>query len=250
MAKSISDMNVYERVLGVMSELGMVKKDGNVSFNKTNYNYVSEAAFIAALRPLMIRYRLIIFPSSTQVDTTTSKLTRIQSVYTVAAVDYEGASDNLMHIETGGEGADSFDKGIYKAMTGAFKYALRQTFMVATGDDAEATDGNGNKTNGAPTPFEALRKNLEKAGIAVDKALAWDKQESAFAMPDRKAFVGGALAYWLRKAQININGSDHDTMRYAVAIKTYISAVMKASTFAQVTDATQDLCDTLEVEMA
>lgn len=36
-----------------------------------------------------------------------------------------------------GEGMDKGDKGIYKAQTGALKYYLSVTFMVATGDDAE-----------------------------------------------------------------------------------------------------------------
>ena len=36
-----------------------------------------------------------------------------------------------------GEGIDKGDKAGYKAYTGALKYYLADTFMVATGDDAE-----------------------------------------------------------------------------------------------------------------
>jgi len=36
-----------------------------------------------------------------------------------------------------GDGSDSNDKAIYKAITGAQKYALMKTFLVATGDDPE-----------------------------------------------------------------------------------------------------------------
>ena len=35
-------------------------------------------------------------------------------------------------------GDDPGDKGIYKALTGAVKYALMKTFLIATGDDPEA----------------------------------------------------------------------------------------------------------------
>ena len=38
------------------------------------------------------------------------------------------------------EGADSKDKGGFKAYTGALKYYLANTFMVATGDDPERDD--------------------------------------------------------------------------------------------------------------
>jgi len=39
-----------------------------------------------------------------------------------------------------GYGADTGDKGIYKAITGAEKYFLMKTFLVSTGDDPEADD--------------------------------------------------------------------------------------------------------------
>ena len=39
-----------------------------------------------------------------------------------------------------GDGADTGDKGIYKAMTGAEKYFLMKTFLVSTGDDPEADE--------------------------------------------------------------------------------------------------------------
>jgi len=39
-----------------------------------------------------------------------------------------------------GEGADTGDKGIYKAMTGAEKYFLMKSFLVSTGDDPESDE--------------------------------------------------------------------------------------------------------------
>ena len=40
-------------------------------------------------------------------------------------------------VKIAGEGLDSGDKAPYKAMTGALKYALLQSFLLATGDDPE-----------------------------------------------------------------------------------------------------------------
>ena len=45
-----------------------------------------------------------------------------------------------------GEGMDKGDKGGYKAYTGALKYYLANTFMVATGDDPETESQEGKKT--------------------------------------------------------------------------------------------------------
>ncbi len=42
------------------------------------------------------------------------------------------------HVSTAyGQGQDKGDKGVYKAATGAEKYFLLKTFLIATGDDAE-----------------------------------------------------------------------------------------------------------------
>jgi hypothetical protein len=40
-------------------------------------------------------------------------------------------------VKVAGEGLDPGDKAPYKAMTGALKYALLQSFLLATGDDPE-----------------------------------------------------------------------------------------------------------------
>ena len=243
MTKPISQMNVYERVHAVMSELGNVKKDGNVAFGKTNYNYVSEAAFITALRPLMIRYRLIVHPYQTKIDTSKTSLTRITTTYAIVAVDFSGDdyAGRTMTIETAGEGADAGDKGIYKAMTGAFKYALRQSFMVATGDDAEATDANGNATNGTPTPMERVRASLTKNNIKLGKPIDVNEQSAAFAKLPRPDFMGGALSYWLKEFGVDISNPDYDQSKYAFAIQAYLKALAKAKDWIEVEQANTDL---------
>ena len=42
-----------------------------------------------------------------------------------------------MIAKVAGQGIDAGDKAPYKAMTGALKYALLQSFLLATGDDPE-----------------------------------------------------------------------------------------------------------------
>lgn len=65
---------------------------------------------------------------------------------------------DLFDIETGfyetttitGEGIDKGDKAGYKAYTGALKYFLADTFMVATGDDPEKDSPNINMNTKGP----------------------------------------------------------------------------------------------------
>ena len=86
----------------------------------------------------------------------------------------------LIDVETGffettiitGEGMDKGDKAGYKAYTGAVKYYLADTFLVATGDDAEkeSLEENMNtksERKASPKQIELLQKyytgeNLEK----------------------------------------------------------------------------------------
>ena len=44
-----------------------------------------------------------------------------------------------MSAMSSGEGSDTGDKASNKALTGAYKYALRQTFCIETGDDPAST---------------------------------------------------------------------------------------------------------------
>ena len=57
-------------------------------------------------------------------------------------------------VKVAGEGLDPGDKAPYKAMTGALKYALLQSFLLATGDDPE--EERLNATNHAGNPRAAL----------------------------------------------------------------------------------------------
>lgn len=54
-----------------------------------------------------------------------------------AVVRFLHTSGTFIDVEAIGEAADSGDKSSPKAMTGAFKYALMQTFCIETGDDPD-----------------------------------------------------------------------------------------------------------------
>lgn len=76
---------------------------------------------------------------------------------------------SLFDIETGfyettiitGEGIDKGDKAGYKAYTGALKYYLANTFMVATGDDPEKESPDAKMGKGSRRTATATAKQLE-----------------------------------------------------------------------------------------
>lgn len=131
--------NIYTALHAVMKEVGYVQKQSSPNLS---YTYAGEAALIAAIRPSMVEYGIFVYPASipdfrTEVYTTKSgslmNLTRVEVIYRFLHV----ASQSYIDVYARGEGSDSGDKSGNKAMTGAYKYALRQALMIETGDDPD-----------------------------------------------------------------------------------------------------------------
>lgn len=172
--------DVCAAILGVMSEVGYVTKTGQMS-GSNPYTYAGEADLIHALRPALINNKLIIFPRNTEVLANEEYETRSGSVMhrTQLRITYvlrHVVSGTEIEIQVIGEGADNGDKSTYKAMTGAFKYALRQPFVIETGDDPDT----GNSTEQEKETEAPSKKQPEKkpsTSSNKEKALASEQEE-------------------------------------------------------------------------
>ncbi len=76
-----------------------------------------------------------------------------------------------------GDGADTGDKGIYKAMTGAEKYFLMKTFLVSTGDDPEADEKVDKAAAAAgaaagPVITKSAQKGVQRGGKSANATTA------------------------------------------------------------------------------
>jgi len=128
-------VNIAKRIHKVMLEVGYVYKDGKNTFQK--YNYASEANAIKAIRPALVKNGLILLPSVQKSEMDSYGNTTVHVLYKL--MDVEG---NFITFQMIGQGNDKNskgvgDKGVYKAITGANKYALLKTFLLETGDDPE-----------------------------------------------------------------------------------------------------------------
>jgi len=104
------------------------------------YSFASEAELIQKLRPAMVRHGITLRPDAMQriesgeYTTSNGKTMR----FVVILVDYVFSFGNeVEHVQVFGEAADTSDKAMPKAMTLALKYALRQFFLIETGDDPD-----------------------------------------------------------------------------------------------------------------
>jgi hypothetical protein len=107
-------------------------------------------------------------------------MARVVMAYTFADVD----SGEEIVAKVAGQGLDPGDKAPYKAMTGALKYALLQSFLLATGDDPEdeRLDARFTATN-PDRPINAeevreLEKLIDDTGTELERVLAYYKVAS------------------------------------------------------------------------
>jgi len=144
----------------MLKEKGVLKKGGKNEYSK--YSYFTEAQYKELFTELFSEVGLEL------------KFTEIEYA-TFDAGKSNGRMPKLMFtlmdIDTGygeetvitGEGLDTGDKAGYKAYTGALKYYLANTFMVATGDDPEKDTPNvktGEK-KATPNQIEFLRARYQ-----------------------------------------------------------------------------------------
>ena len=157
--------NIHEAIHAVMQEVGYVEKTRG---GDLPYKYAGEAALIEALRPAMVKHGIYVsvirIEDLHQETYTTSKDKQMMLTRLVATVRFTHAPSARTQVGTGiglapdihidvqavGEGADPGDKSANKAMTGAYKYALRQTFCIETGDDPDKNASEERASGGVP----------------------------------------------------------------------------------------------------
>lgn len=110
-----------------------------------NYSFAGEAELIRHLRPVMAEAGLV-GPIPVGVDHTVEEHSptrggarQTRHVVVVRFRLLHAPSGEALDIVAPGFGIDTGDKGTSKAMTAAYKYALRQTFCIETGDDPDET---------------------------------------------------------------------------------------------------------------
>lgn len=175
MAKAVKNGELPAPAKTLAEALARIYADGGRYVQKTGlmqgtmrYTYAKEGDFIAIIRPLMEAHGVTIRPKSMElvsaevIETQSQNGTRRQN-RTVIRVVFEllHTSGDRLEVQTFGEGIDSGDKSFNKAMTGAMKYALRQTFCVETGDDPDDTPSHEQERAPAnyPAPSTAAKAN-------------------------------------------------------------------------------------------
>lgn len=133
--------NIQEAILAIMNEIGYVQKESSPG---VRYTLKTEEAALKAIRPVMLKYDVIMLP------------VEIADIQPTSYTNHKGTYFNEVKFSRGfkfvhvpsqtdvtvwvyGVGNDTGDKAGNKAMTVAKKYALLDTFLIVTGDDPDYT---------------------------------------------------------------------------------------------------------------
>lgn len=151
MADAKGSTPLFAKLARILGEIGRVAKNGRNDHH--GYDYVTEADLVEAVRGKLSEAGIAYFFSVVEVSTRDVE-TVIQNKKTeswdripakagaittvlVEATFADSDSGETFSVQGAGQGQDAGDKGVYKALTGAQKYILMKTFLIATGDDPE-----------------------------------------------------------------------------------------------------------------
>lgn len=125
--------NIYQKILEVMKNIEYLSKDDAVAFGNTKYRAMSEEKVTMTVRKELIKQGLVVFPIEQSVYKE-GNITTTNTTYKM--VNTENPEEYVI-LASSGQGSDTQDKGVGKAMTYSFKYMLLRTFAIPTGEDPD-----------------------------------------------------------------------------------------------------------------
>ena len=216
--------NIHEAILAVMGEVGYVQKETNAALR---YSFASEAALIRALRPPMVKHGLYCYvvglPSTHQDTFETAKGSVMNRTLSHGVVRFVHApTDTFIDVHAVGEGMDTGDKSANKASTGLLKYALRQTFLIETGDDPDAFSSEEQERPraqdfpGLPNPIKKVAEPLtaEKVRAFIWKLIEKDTgPEEVFTEESTDAILA-IIGSQLESLETDTHAASLDVLEY------------------------------------
>ncbi|MGO9606231.1 MAG: ERF family protein [Candidatus Binataceae bacterium] len=185
-------LNLRQKLAEVRRRIGYVQKRGHNE--RHNYSYVTAADIAGAVGDILAELGVVVVPRLESIAhepvrngrTDGEHLTHVVMSYSFVDVD---TADEIT-VKVAGEGVDAGDKAPYKAMTGALKYALLQSFLLATGDDPEDEHPDARYSARNPERLASadevreLEKRINDTGTDLERVLAYYKVTSLEAMTE------------------------------------------------------------------
>jgi hypothetical protein len=180
-------LNLWQKINAVMKDVEYLSKDDKVSTGATgSYKAISEEKVTTVVGGALRKYGLVIIPVEQEHfrnDETVkdkygnekvNRLTTVNVKYRIINID------NPVEFEiiaSSGTGVDTQDKGVGKAMTYAFKYALLRTFAIPTGEDPDKVS-----SEEWDSKLSDKKEDTKKSKSSSEEKISGDQQKRMFAL--------------------------------------------------------------------
>lgn len=193
--------NIFAKLLAISSEIKTVAKNLEVSMGGGKYKAVGELDVLNAVKPLEHKHGVYSYPVSREIvesgtlesvdsrgNTKRQLFERIKTTYRFVNID---CPSEYIEIVSYGDGIDSGDKSVGKAMTYADKYALLKAYKVMTGDDPDQDASDDLKETNIKNELDpTLLARCSELGIDINKGAAYLKKDvSALTNDNLKAWI-------------------------------------------------------------
>lgn len=171
MNKSDSITKLAPALVKAQADIKAAQKSGDNKFDRYTYSKLED--FLDSAKPALAKHGLAIVISNPIVSALADRSTQkggtehVCQVQVVITILHE--SGEWIEVVGHGEGQDRADKSIYKAITGAKKYAIAGLLAIPTTDDPEADESVGQK--------EAPRPKLDSNGVVHTKMPEWSAEQ-------------------------------------------------------------------------
>ena len=172
----MEEKKIFKAISGVMSDIGSISKDRLNDKQKYKFRGIDDV--YNALQPALIKHNVFCVPHVKKVHREERKTSSGGNlIYTVVDVDYtfycsEDGSEII--VSMCGEGMDSGDKSLNKALSAAYKYCCLQLFCVPTeGENIDSEDHTYKVLDRSITQEEenALLAEAKRTGMNLSKAM-------------------------------------------------------------------------------
>lgn len=150
--------NLYQRMAKVALRVKSVFKE-NKRVNG-QYTFVSHDAVVKALHDPIAEAGIVVIPSIKEL---TQDGNRTTAKVAMVFINADKPSERI-ETEWYGYGIDTSDKGVGKAVSYAYKYALLKTFMLETCDDVER-----DHVDHKPDPLATLKALASKCKVSLEE---------------------------------------------------------------------------------
>ena len=208
-----SKQNLRQKLASIRRAIHNVEKRGHNEFHRYDYAMASDVAGLlgtamAEANILVARQNLTITRSVENLSEDKGKaevVVGVQCQYVIL----DGDSDEKIVVDAYGEGRDRGDKAAYKAFTGALKYFLIQTFMLATGDDPEDSAKDDEARTRAPKPSPNAPPPKPPAAPPAPSAVVSEQHRKALwasckARAKQLGKEDAAAHSWLEQEMLNV----------------------------------------------